>query len=273
MFIVDAILLALIQGSTEFLPISSSAHLVLFSEIRGYDAYLLEIAVVLHIATLLAVISYFRKDLYLLIVGCVRGDTVQRSYMSALVLGTIPVVLVGPFLYGTVESVSGVIPVIAVVLILSGTFLFIADWGVRSGRFCLFPKADTAEGSGSLLCRGGFVVGLFQILALFPGVSRSGITIAAGRLVGFSRSDSLRFSFLLSIPVIAGASVLVFLSILSQPPVVSSAVLVVWFLAGSVAFFAAYATIHTFIRLLDRIGFVPFFLYQVFLGLALLVFF
>lgn len=194
MDIIHAFLLALVQGATEFLPISSSGHLILASHFFGYHTQLIGFDVVLHGATLVAALLYFRRDIVTLFVGCAKSDPLQRQCAYAIFLGTIPTVIVGALIYNGID-VFRALPVVAISLILSASLLLFADWYLRAG----FLHVDIP------LHRKGFLIGLFQAIAILPGVSRSGVTMAAGRLAGFSRTESARFSFLLAIPVIAGA--------------------------------------------------------------------
>ncbi len=249
--------LALIQGVTEFLPISSSAHLVLFPEVFGREIQSVGFDIILHAATLTAAVWYFRKDIRDITVGCLRGDAGSRLYMQALLLGTLPVVVAGPFLYNTVVS-SRTAELIAILLIASGAALYLADWYVRR-----MPVHSNLPVPARAL-----VIGMCQILSVFPGVSRSGITITAGRLLGLSRGESVRFSFLLSVPVIAGATVLAALSVPSAGTIALSVPLLISF---AVAVLAAYTAIRLFIAWVERIGFAPFCIYQIALGAALLL--
>ncbi len=257
MDIAQTLLLALVQGITEFLPVSSSAHLVLVSDVWGYAAQSVAFDIVLHGATLLAALLYFRKDIQTIATGVIKRDQTQQSYALALLFGTVPVVIIGILIYRGIE-VFRAVPVIGIVLILSGIFLFIVDQCGKRG----WIRSDTS------LSRKGLFIGLFQTLSLLPGVSRSGITMAAGRLVGFSRKESTRFSFLLSIPAITGALLLVSaqaditsLSLISTLPLIAAAV---------TAFCVAYTVIHGFLKLIERIGFTPFCVYQIVLGIVLL---
>ena len=193
--------LAVVQGATEFLPISSSAHLVLLGELLGGEISHSGVAIVLHGATLFAVVAYFRKDLCRFVrATCSRTPSNERLTVRAVVLGTLPIVLAGFFVY-PVFSVVQTVPVVAAALVVSGAVLIFADYSIRK-KWILIDVP---------LWRKGVGIGLMQVFALLPGVSRSGITIAGGRLFGFSRKEAARFSFLLAIPTILGALVLLFI--------------------------------------------------------------
>lgn len=197
MTIVDAVLLGLLQALGEFLPISSSAHLVLLPFFRGQTYQGVSFDVLLHLATLLAVLLYFAKDWTRLIKdGLTRPYTPQGKTLWLLALATLPAALVGVCFHHQVETVfRGPVP-IAICLMLFALLLAFADR--RAAQ-----KADVQITLKSML-----LIGCAQALALMPGVSRSGITITAALLLGFSRGQSARLSFLLAAPVIAGAAVL-----------------------------------------------------------------
>lgn len=254
-------ILAVVQGLTEFLPISSSAHLVLFSNLLGSSEHDLGIAIVLHAATLLASLLYFRKDILRLVFALFsRSSSTDRMEAYAVLLGTLPVVLVGLLVYPVFSSVQTV-SVVSVALVVSGSLLIFADYGVRKGWM---TAADVP------LWRKGLGIGIMQIVALLPGVSRSGVTIAGGRLFGFSRRQAARFSFLLAIPVIAGA--LLLLLVQSPSTAIFDAISIeMLLLAVGVSGGVAYATIHFFLKFVERVGFLPFFGYQVLLGVVLLI--
>lgn len=252
-------LLAVTQGVTEFLPISSSAHLVLLSEVFGGEQGT-GITIVLHGATLVAVLCYFRRDLCRLLRALLsRRASKDREMVGAVILATLPVAVAGFFIY-PMFSLLQTVPIVAGALVLSGSLLILADYSVQKK----WVKMEIP------LWRKGVGIGLMQVFALIPGVSRSGITIAGGRLLGFSRREAVRFSFLLAIPTIAGALVL----LLAQTPLaavsfdgIEGGMLA---LAAAVAGGVGYATIHLFVRLVERVGFLPFFCYQVALGATLL---
>ena len=273
MEIVHIVPLAFLQGVTEFLPISSSAHLLIASDLLRQPTQTLGFDIAVHFATLLAVLIYFAKDICALIVKYFSGDKVSRAYVHALALGTIPVIIIGLALYSSFD-VLRIIPVIAYALIISGFTLFTLDYVARKELVYITIPME----------RRGLMIGLFQMLGLIPGVSRSGITIAGGRLMGLSRSDATRFSFLLSIPTIAAAVILSatdsFVAFINL--VVSSGSIAAAFniemvssllIAMAVAFFVALIIIHLFLKTVERIGFSWFFIYQVILGVLLLIYF
>jgi len=194
----DAVFLGLLQALGEFLPISSSAHLVLLPFFRGQAYQGISFDVILHLGTLLAVLIYFSKDWYQLIKdGLTAPRTAQGKTLWYLVLATLPAGIAGVLFHEQIETIFRSPLSIAICLMVFAILLWWAD------------HRQTATGPGRrLTCNTALLIGCAQVLALMPGVSRSGITITAALLLGFSRSQSARWSFLLSTPVIGGAALL-----------------------------------------------------------------
>lgn len=256
--------LALLQGLTEFLPISSSAHLILLPELVGWPDQGLAFDVAVHVGTLLSVVIYFRKELRKMLIdwfgSCVgKGMTEEAKLAWYVGIGTIPVGLVGLMLSDTVETVLRSPVVIAAATIFFGLFLWIAD---RQGKM--------ARSEYQLNLKDALLVGCFQMLALIPGTSRSGITIAGGLLLGLTREAAARFSFLLSVPVIfLAGSVKTLELVQSEEPVLWGA------LASGVLLSAlsAYLCIDLFLRFVNRVGMLPFVIYRLVLGVVLFMVF
>jgi undecaprenyl-diphosphatase len=257
----QAILLALVQGITEFLPISSSAHLVIPSLVLGWPDQGLAFDVAVHVGTLAAVLLYYRVDLLRMAFSWCQAlagapATDDSRLVWYLALATLPAIVVG-FLAGDfIETELRSLPVIATTTLLFGLLLGVADRRAP-------PRRD---GAVQLTLGIALVIGLAQAIAPIPGVSRSGITITAALLLGLDRAHAARFSFLLSIPVIAGAGTLKSWELLhsgleAQWPQLGMAALV----SGV----AAFACISLFLRLLDRVGLMPFVWYRVVLALVL----
>ncbi len=197
MTLIQIIVLSLIQGLTEFLPVSSSAHLILGSKVFSWPDQGLVFDVATHLGTLLAVLVYFRKDLWSMLTpwfGAGNGNEASRKLGVILVVASIPAIVAGGLLHGWVESVLRDVRVIAFSTIGFGLLLWWAD-----ARFA--RDKQLAE----MNMKTGLLIGLAQMLALVPGTSRSGITMTMGRMLGFNADTAARFSFLLSIPVIAAA--------------------------------------------------------------------
>lgn len=261
MTLLQIVVLALIQGLTEFLPVSSSAHLILGGKLFGWPDQGLVFDVATHLGTLLAVLIYFRREL-LEMAGAWRvrvatpADQQQRNLALYLAAASVPALMVGYFAHDVVEFYLRDLRVIAWMTIGFGLLLWMADRvGAKHGELHNF-------GLGSAM-----LVGLAQALALIPGVSRSGITITAGRLLGFSPEAAARFSFLLAIPVVAGAGIYGALRVangnggLHWPE---------FLLAFAFAALAGWICIAAFLALLRRVGLLPFILYRLALGLVLL---
>jgi len=257
--LVQVLVLALIQGLTEFLPVSSSAHLILGSKAFDWPDQGLVFDVATHLGTLLAVLVYFRKDLWRMVgpwLGSGIGDPAARRLGLTLVLASIPAIVAGGLLHGWVESTFRDIRIIAYSTIGFGLLLWWAD--ARFGRGRTMAEMSMKQ---------GILIGLAQVLALVPGTSRSGITITMGRLLGFSADTAARFSFLLSIPVIASAGVFGVLRMLLDEASIH------WpefGLAVAASAVAGWVCIAAFLALLQRVGLMPFVFYRLALGVTLL---
>ncbi len=257
------IVLALVQGITEFLPISSSAHLVLLPALTGWPDQGLEIDIAVHLGTLGAVLVYFRRDVTRMIAGAAglargRLDGDGRLALQ-VVVASLPVVaagaLVSQWAFAEARDLRLLTWVIAATSIGFGLLLWLVDARAPSHR----RLADL--GWGAVL-----VVGIGQALALVPGTSRSGAAMTAGRLVGLSRRESARFALLLGVPAILGAAVLALGAIAAAGDAVLGRDAAV---AAVLSFAAAWAAIALFMRFVERIGFAPFVIYRIALGLAL----
>jgi undecaprenyl-diphosphatase len=253
-----AAVLAFIQGLTEFLPISSSAHLILPSQLLGWPDQGLAFDVAVHLGSLVAVLLYFRQDLMTLLAGSVAalrtGRMNEQFFMVlCLALATLPVAVAGVLLADLVAGHLRTVPVIAATTIGFGVLLALAD--------------RRQSGAAQLSLRAALLIGLAQVLAIIPGTSRSGITMTAALFCGLNRQTAARFSFLLSIPVIAAAGAFTTLDALETPAAMSPGALI---LGTLIAAATAYATIAAFLKLVDRIGFLPFAVYRCLLGAVIL---
>lgn len=256
----QAAVLALLQGITEFLPISSSAHLILLPRLVGWEDQGLAFDVAVHVGTLGAVIWYFRRELAILArdwgLSVVRRRQHGESRLAWAVLwGTVPVGLAGLLFHDLVETYLRSPLVIAATTIGFGLLLGWAD-AVGTRR----------RDEHRLTWRDALAVGCAQALALIPGTSRSGVTITAGLAMGLTRTAAARFSFLLSIPVIVLAGGLAAYQGLQQQLAVDWAAAAV---GAVVSGFSAYLCIHWFLKLLDRVGMLPFVVYRLVLGALL----
>ena len=243
----DAIIWGLIQGLTEFLPVSSSGHLVLIPALLDRPGPDLATNAMLHLGTLGAVLVYYRAD----IAGMAKFDRPARKLITLIMIGTIPAVVLGLLLKDTIEEFVSEPSKVAFMLIVTGVVL-LATTQLRLGD-------RRTEDIGPL---DGLLTGLAQALALIPGISRSGMTISAGLARGMERTEAARFAFLLGIPVIAGAGSLEIVDVLRSGESIPSTVWVGVVVAG----LSGYAAIAILLRLLTRVGLAPFGLYCVTFG-------
>ncbi|MEJ8569567.1 undecaprenyl-diphosphate phosphatase [Elongatibacter sediminis] len=255
------VVLALIQGLTEFLPVSSSAHLILGSRVFGWPDQGLVFDVATHLGTLLAVLFYFRRELAAMLAAVLRPVTdeagrANRALVGWLAIASVPALAAGALAHDLVEFYLRDVRVIAVTTLLFGGVLW---WADRVGA--------TSREVRDVDWRAAVVIGLAQALALVPGVSRSGVTITAGRYLGFGPEAAARFSFLLAIPIIAAAGAYGALKVAAhQAPIDWSG----FGLAVGFAALAGWVCIAAFLALLRRVGLVPFVIYRLCLGAVLL---
>ena len=256
----EILVLAVVQGITEFLPVSSSGHLRITSDILGMSENTLVMDVAVHVGTLFAVMLYFWRDLVMMIIGlgaAVRGRKHKGGRLAGfLMIATIPVVIAGFFGQSLIENTLRTAEIVGWSTIGFGVLLFLAD---RGGMRILRLEHMNVPNA--------VIIGLAQVLALIPGTSRSGITITAARILGYDRTDAARFSMLLSIPAITGAGLLIGLQLLE----INSAILTRdALIAAAFSFVTALAAIALFLRWLRFAGFGPFVIYRIAIGGLLL---
>jgi len=264
MDISQQILLAIVQGLTEFLPISSSAHLILVPKLLGWADQGLSFDVAVHVGTLSAVIVYFREELKLMAQDWVQSITKRKQTENSrlawgVLIGTIPVGLFGLFFKDIIETSLRSPFVIALSTIIFGLLLWWAD-----------ARGKRERNEYSLSLKDILIIGVAQAIALIPGTSRSGITITAGLMLGLSRTAAARFSFLLSIPVIVLAGLLSTLDLMTGSSHIDWQILIS---AAAISALTAYLSIHFFLKLLDKISMLPFVIYRLLLGVILLAVF
>ena len=263
MDIVTSGVLGFIQGITEFLPVSSTGHLVLAHSLFGVEEEgSLAFDAVLHLATACAVIVYFFDELYVLVqtvlrkLGRLPVNPKDILLVKAIAIGTIPAVIMGLLLESYMEAAFRNPVLVALVLILGSLFFMYAEY-----------VYDNSFHTGEIDVKTGFKIGLFQTLALIPGVSRSGATIAGSMLLGLSRAEAARFSFLLALPVILGAGSKKILDLIEEP------VAVAWMpiIAGAVVSFAVgLVAIHFMITFVKKHTLWPFIWYRITLAFFVL---
>ncbi|OBT07378.1 undecaprenyl-diphosphatase [Vibrio sp. UCD-FRSSP16_10] len=259
----EAFALALIQGLTEFLPISSSAHLILPSAVLGWEDQGLAFDVAVHVGTLFAVVIYFRHEVVTLLrafFGSVFKQQQNKESKLAwmIILATIPAGLAGLFLNDLIELYLRSAWVIACTTIIFGLLLWHAD------------KVSTlSKDEYQATWKKTLIIGIAQAMAMIPGTSRSGATITAALYLGFTREAAARFSFLMSIPIITLAGGYLGTKLALSPEPMHLGVL---FTGILVSFVSAYICIHYFLKLISRMGMTPFVIYRLILGAGLFAF-
>jgi undecaprenyl-diphosphatase len=257
------LLVAFIQGVTEFLPISSSGHLILLPNLTGLDDQGLVIDVAAHLGTLVAVIAYFWADVRLAVFGSLRllkgkVDTKGAFLALCLIIATVPVVIAGLILKvtGLADAMRG-IAIIGWMMVIFGVVLYFAD-----------QKGEVTRKAEGWTMKHALIMGLWQAIALIPGTSRSGITITAARMLGYARPDAARLAMLMSIPTIIASGALLSLDVIGQATAADLRdILVVAIMSG----FAAWAALAIMMRLLRSVSYTPYVIYRIVLGLILLV--
>jgi undecaprenyl-diphosphatase len=250
--IIQAIILGLVQGLGEFLPISSSAHLVLVPWLFGWADPGMTFDIALHVGTFIAVVLYFWKDwLNLISQGLTRPKEREGKLFWYLVLATIPGAAIGYLLEHKAETIFRNPLLIAVMLIIMGGILF---WVDRQGK----KKIDVKHVS----LKTSILIGLSQALAIIPGVSRSGVTMTTALVLGMTREGAARFSFLLSAPIIFGAAAIKMPQVIANPAMINTP-----FIVGMiVACISGLASIGFLLRFVQKKSFLPFALYRFMLG-------
>ena len=256
-----ALLLALIQGLTEFLPVSSSAHLLFPSLLFGAKDYGNVFDISVHAGTLVAVIYYFKKEVQ----GLLQAWNPWTKNRSAedfslglnLFIATLPIVLVGLLVSDLTESRSSNINSIAWANLVFAGLLYVA-----------FKRSNQSKSLTELTLFAALIIGCFQALAVFPGASRSGMAITGALIIGLNIKDTSRFAFLLSIPTILGALILMLLKGAYAIALSDMLIMLTGFFGSA---FIAFVTIKGFLRFVEKIGMTPFVLYRVALGIVLLL--
>jgi len=251
------VILGIVQGLTEFLPISSSAHLVLLPRLLNWPEHGLVFDVAMHFGSLIAVVYYFRHEVLRMTCAwfqsLVGGKADQDSLLAWwVVIGTLPTIAVGFLFEGNIENLLRAPWIVAVASICFGLLLWLADRSVQRQR-----------DEYTLTLKDVLIIGCSQVLALIPGTSRSGITITLGLFVGLSRKAAARFSFLLAMPVIFASGVLQSVRMFTEVNPIGWGELGLGIVLSALS---AGLCIHYFLRLVDRIGMLPFVIYRVLLG-------
>ncbi|MBL4907514.1 MAG: undecaprenyl-diphosphate phosphatase [Sneathiella sp.] len=261
MNLLQILVLAVVQGITEFLPISSSGHLLLVPLLTGWPDQGLSLDIATHVGTLVAVIAYFRADVIYMLSSLVSRGTSEevklgRQLAYHVIIGSIPALLAGALLFFVANLDLRSLLMIAIMTLFFGVVLGIADRFFKGNRLLKDMNSWDA-----------LFIGIFQIFALFPGTSRSGVTMTAALLRGLDRTEAARFSMLLSIPVIAGAGFAVTTKIIVENEMNLG---IDALIASVVSFLVAYVAIKALMSLIAKISFMPFVWYRIVLGVFLI---
>jgi len=246
---IEILILSLIQGVSEFLPVSSAAHLILVSKYYAFKNQNLLIDISLHLGSLIAIIVYFRNDLFHFVKN--------KNFLIKILIGTIPIIPIGFIIYqtGIVNHLRN-LEMIGWMSLLFGILLYISDQSQAKKKI---EKEFTIKSA--------LFIGMFQILALIPGVSRAGITISAGRILGFNRFDSAKVSFFMSIPTLAAASILGIYNIYVEG---SAELNFLAIIAVIFSFIFSYITIALFLKFIKQFSLNIFIIYRIILSLFIL---
>mgnify|MGYP001269479260 FL=1 len=245
----ETFILSIIQGVSEFIPVSSSAHLILFSKINNFNISSLQLDISLHLGSLIAIIFYFRKDLF--------NFTKNKSLAILIIVGSIPLIIIGYIFYSTgLIDYFRNLKIIAWTTLIFGILLYFSD------RSQIKNKLDIKLSYKNIL-----IIGLFQVLAIIPGVSRSGIVITASRFLNFDRTDSSKIAFYLSIPALGGASFLGLKDIFKTEIILNS----IFIYSIILSFIISYLTIKYFLVYVKNFNLNLFIYYRILLALILFV--
>ena len=260
MTLLNIIIISIVQGLTEFLPVSSSGHLVLIPKLINLPDQGLIMDLAVHIGTLMAVLVYYRRDVWSIGMSILCWKDERRASSRKLgiyiLLATIPAVIIGLVMHILIPDGIRDLRIITITTIFFGLLMGVAD-----------KYSSHDKDFSKVTLKSALIVGIAQVLAFIPGTSRSGITITAGRFLGFNRVDAARFSFLLSIPATAGAGLLGVIDVIKAGDLQMGAdmltAIVISFLAGLLA-------IEIMIRWLGKFGLMPFVIYRLILGAILI---
>lgn len=257
MTLIQAIVYGIVQGIAEFLPISSSAHLIALPQVMGWQDPGLSFDIALHLGTLVAIIVYFFSDwIELIYSGITRPKSQNGRLFWYIVVATIPGAIIGKLFEKQAETSFRNIGLIGIMLIVMGIVLYIAD--KRTKRY--------AVGIDEIGPQRSFIIGLFQSLAIIPGVSRSGITMTTGLFTGLNKEAAARFSFLLSTPLILGAGILKIKDLI-HTPIGSELNFAVGIITSAIV---GFITIKFLLNYLKNKGFGIFAIYRIVAGLVLI---
>ncbi len=258
--LLDVIILGIVEGVTEFLPVSSTGHLILASRLLGFDPDAWKLFnVVIQLGAILAIVVLYWRTFATVIAGLVRGDRLSWRFVRNVLLAFVPAAVIGLALHKQIEALLGHAEVVAVALIVGGVAILIIE---------RIARKQTLHGVAELPARTAVQIGFVQCLAMIPGVSRSGATIMGALAMGVERRTAAEFSFFLAIPTMLGATVLELVknrALLNAGEVHDIAIGFV------VAFVVAVVVVRAFVAVISRYGFAPFAWYRIVVGAAALV--
>ncbi len=260
MFELQYFLIGIIQGVTEFLPISSSGHLVLFAQLTNWEDQGLFTDIAVHFGTLFAVIIYLRKDIYYFFTNIFQFKIFEDQIIFKIILATLPAIILGYFIYDYVSLYFRSIQLIALSSIVFAIILFFAD-----------RVKMESKGWNRITYIEALIVGLFQVLAFIPGASRAGVTITGARLLGYNRLNAARFSMILSIPIILASMTLSLINVFKDEYVEVN--FYQSFSAAIIASITALLSITFLMNFIKKFNFNIFIIYRILLGILLLLLF
>ena len=263
--LVTAVLLGILEGLTEFIPVSSTGHLILATKIFGYDdAQWAVFNIVIQLGAILAVVVVFWRTFWAVITGLLRGEKAAMRFVVNILVAFIPAVILGVLLKKHIDVMLGSPLVVAWALLVGGIAILVVEQLAKPGDYV---------GIGQLPIKSALGIGILQCLAMIPGVSRSGATIMGALALGINRRTAAEFSFFLAVPTMLGATVLQLFS--HRHELAAGSGQVGFGLIGvgfAVAFVVALAVIRAFVAFISRSGFAPFALYRIVVGFAAVVF-
>jgi len=260
MFELQFVVIGLVQGITEFLPISSSGHLVLISKITNWDDQGLFTDIAVHGGTLIAVLVYLRRKIIIILYNFFQQKLFNEIIIYKIILATLPAVIIGFFVFNFFDDYLRNLKVVAWASIIFGVLLYFAD------------KKNTSKPIwNEINFKDAFIIGLFQILAFIPGASRAGVTITGARFLGIDRKNAAIFSMLLSIPIILASFTLSIFDVISDP--INNTNVLQSFFAAIVACITALLSIHFMMKIIQKTNFNLFIIYRILLGFILLFFY
>lgn len=270
MSILHAIVLGIVQGITEFLPVSSSGHLIFFPKLFGWEDQGLSFDAIMHLGTLVAVVVYFRHKLWSIVRAVFSRDdnrATDRTLGWLLILSIIPASIVGLIFGDWIEANTRAVEFIAFGFIFWGALLYLADF---YGKWQVSRNKEQVVSLDRVDWKRALFIGCAQAIALFPGTSRSGITMTAGLFSKLDKKSAAEFSFLMSVPVIGLAGLVKLLDLLDgQHELLSAGPMVAGFLAAAVSGFLAIAGL---MKIIQKWSFTPFVVYRIVLGVLMLVY-